>query len=482
MKPRAIIAPILLLTAVCVGFYIDRTRAASENLITGSFENQPTLAASRIGGRVSHILVKEGDEVRAGEPIVELENAAFASTVRGQHAAAIQAQEQSKETIKGPRPEEIAKQQAAADEAKANYQKLVNGPLPEDIRSARDKLAQARAAYGKALAGPRKQEIDAARAADHAAEAKLREAQNGLTQEERNELAARLSEAQADELLCKKKLDRDQYLYNEDAISAQDLDIARSDYDQAVGRRKDAENAVIEAAKGTRPEEIAQDRELYRQAHANLELELAGSRPEDIESTRQDVKVAQESLNLLLRGSRQEDIDAAKAHWQGELESLEELQRGNRIEDIAKQKAAHREAILAARSAAENLKETVIYSPFNGRVDRVLVADGDLMQPNAPVVQLSQPDDIWIRVYIAERQLRNVKVSDRAELQVDGIPGTVAAYVESIDTEGQFTPANLQAPEERGNQVFGVKLRLVSPDPRVKPGMYATVKQDGPWK
>ena len=482
MNPRLIIGPLVLLTVVGVGLYIDRNRAQTENLITGSFENQPTMAASRIGGRVSQIFVKEGDSVKAGQPIVELENASYASTVRSQTAAANQAAEESKETQRGPRPEDIAKQKAAADEAEANYRKLVDGPLPEDIRSARDKLAQAEAAYQKALAGPRKQEIDAARAADQAAAAKLQEALNGPRPEDRAELQARLTEAQADETLQKKKLDRSQVLFNEDAISAQDLDVARSNYDQAVGRRKDADEAVKEADQGTRPEEIAQDREAYRQAHAQLDLELAGTRKEDIESAKQDVRVARESLNSLLRGSRQEDIDAARAHWQEQLESLKELQRGNREEDVAKAKAAHRQAVLNARSADQNLKETIVYAPFNGRVDRVLVADGDLMPSNSPLVQLSQPDDVWIRVYIAEAQLQKVKVGDTAQIKVDGIDGLVQAKVESVDSEGQFTPANLQAPEERGKQVFGVKLRLASPDARVKPGMFGTVQKAGVWQ
>jgi HlyD family secretion protein len=51
----------------------------------------------------------------------------------------------------------------------------------------------------------------------------------------------------------------------------------------------------------------------------------------------------------------------------------------------------------------------------------------------------------------------------------------VSAEVESVASRGEFTPANLQTPEERGKQVFGIRLRLKQPDARVKAGMYATV-------
>lgn len=63
----------------------------------------------------------------------------------------------------------------------------------------------------------------------------------------------------------------------------------------------------------------------------------------------------------------------------------------------------------------------------------------------------------------------------------DGIDGLIKGRVESIDQSGQFTPANLQSPDERAKQVFGIRIRLAQPDARVKAGMYATVKRMGSW-
>jgi HlyD family secretion protein len=84
-------------------------------------------------------------------------------------------------------------------------------------------------------------------------------------------------------------------------------------------------------------------------------------------------------------------------------------------------------------------------------------------------------------VYLPESGLSKVKVGDTAELQIDGIDGSVSAVVESIANQGEFTPANLQSPEERGKQVFAVRLRLAKEDRRVKAGMFATVKRVGQW-
>jgi multidrug resistance efflux pump len=94
---------------------------------------------------------------------------------------------------------------------------------------------------------------------------------------------------------------------------------------------------------------------------------------------------------------------------------------------------------------------------------------------------MSDPNDLWLRVYLPESKMAKVKVGNDAELHVDGIAEPVAAVVESIATKGEFTPANLQSPDERGKQVFAIRLRLKRSDARVKSGMYATVKRMGQW-
>lgn len=40
---------------------------------------------------------------------------------------------------------------------------------------------------------------------------------------------------------------------------------------------------------------------------------------------------------------------------------------------------------------------------------------------------------------------------------------------------------NLQTPEERGRQVFAVRIRLKQSNPAVKAGMAATVRRVGAW-
>lgn len=427
---KKVLAILIVIAVLGVGGYlIDRSRAERQSLISGYFESQPSLASSRIGGRVVRILVQEGDRVAPGQPLVRLEADSYGATVESQQRAVDQAEQQYLEILRGARAEQVSKASSAVREAEANYERLRKGS--------------------------RKEEVAAARAAANVALERLRQAERGLTTEERSQLQARVDAAAAAESLARKQLDRAEYLYNQGASPKQQFDTAQSGFAQAQAHRAEAEQALKRAREGTPREELAQSREAYRQALAQLDLVKSGPRPEEISAARAR-------------------LDQARA-------ALAELENGSRPEQIAGAKAAEEQARLQAKSLGENLKEKEIVAPSKGVIDRVLVAVGDLVQPGSPVVQISYPDDLWIRAYVPEIHLSKVRVGDDAELRVDGVDGVVKAIVERIASQGEFTPANLQSPEERGRQVFAVRLRLAQPDPRIKPGMAATIRRVGGW-
>jgi multidrug resistance efflux pump len=227
---------------------------------------------------------------------------------------------------------------------------------------------------------------------------------------------------------------------------------------------------------------MEQARQAFKQAEAAYRLVAAGSREEDVESAAGGVEEAEQALRLLLRGSRPEDVRAAEARLAQARAALAELLAGTRKEEVAQARAAALAAKETAKSARVDLAERVVRAPKDGVVERIPVAVGDVVAPGGYALRMSDLNDLWIRVFAPEAQLANVSVGESALLRIDGLDRPAAARVESVSTLGEFTPANLQAPEERGKQVFGVRLRLVRPDPRVKAGMYATVKRLGNWE
>ncbi|MBN1794966.1 MAG: HlyD family secretion protein, partial [Candidatus Omnitrophica bacterium] len=79
----------------------------------------------------------------------------------------------------------------------------------------------------------------------------------------------------------------------------------------------------------------------------------------------------------------------------------------------------------------------------------------------APVVIMGDPTRLWVKVYIPEDLISQVTVDQQARIRVDGLDKDVPGRVRYIATSAEFTPRNIQTPEERATQTFAVK---VSPD------------------
>jgi multidrug resistance efflux pump len=338
----------------------------------GTIETQDIRVGSKVGGRIQEVLVKEGQEVQTGQPLVRFDMA----ELQAQLAQAQARVEQQRATLakleRGARPEEKAQARAATETARANFAAVRNWPRPEEV-------AQARAALAAADA-----EVKSAEVAYQRAE-RLRETGD---------------------------------------ISKQDYDDAKFRYDNVRARR------------------LAQKDQ--------LDLLLNGSRPEDIKAAEERFKQAQEAEKLVLAGARAEDISAARAQ-------LTEAQA--RIEQIKVQ-----------------LAEGQVVAPANAVIEVLPVRPGDLLTPNQTVAQLLEKDQIWVRIYVPEPQLGLTKIGQGAKIKVDTFRDrTFNGTIEQINSQGEFTPRNIQSRDERNHQVFGVKVRIDNREGILKSGMAAEV-------
>ncbi len=480
-NPRLFVVLILVAVFGGGGWYIDRQRAKERAALTGFFENQPTQVASRTSGRIAKIWVKEGDTVHTGQTLLELEARPAQDDTAAKQAIAEQARQQLLEAANGPRPEEIRKQEAVGAEQTAALARLRNGPLPEEIAQAQAKVRQADALYRKARAGARPEEVAQAVAVERSALAHLQQSERGLTPEEKAQAKARLDATVATEALAQADAKRMETLFAEGAISRQQLDTARANLREAMARRTEQAQAYQRAEAGTPAEELEQVRQSYRQAKAGLDLVRAGSRAEDITAAQAELAQANDALQLLRRGSRSEDIRAATARLAQANAALAELRNGSRKETIAQARAGAAAAEANAQGSQHSSEERLVRAPTDGIVERIPVSVGDLVGAQTPVVRLTDPNAIWVRVYVPEARLAAVQVGTEAELHLDNVPQLLDGVVENIAAQGEFTPANLQTPDERGKQVFGVRIRLKRPDARVKPGMFVIVRRLGKW-
>jgi multidrug resistance efflux pump len=286
------------------------------------------------------------------------------------------------------------------------------------------RLLQAEADLEKAKNGPRAEEKEAARAALEAAKARWQRLKAGWREEEKRQARSELETADADLKLAREDFERAARLYRQNSSSRAEYDAARAARDRALGRQ---------AA-----------------ALAHREMLEAGSRPEDIAEAAAQLKQAQANYDLLLAGTRSEDLAAAEARVTEVRGKLNEIDA--------------------------NLSEAVVCAPERVLVEVVAVRKGDLVQANQPILRVLRADDLWVKAYVPEPELGQVRLGQSADVTVDAYPGRrFEGTVTYIAAESEFTPRNVQSADERRHQVFAIKVRVANPQGVFKSGMAAEV-------
>ena len=233
---------------------------------------------------------------------------------------------------------------------------------------------------------------------------------------------ANLELAQAQLQLAKLKYDRTETLFAKNSSSQQDMD-------QAI-----SELRVARATERVRQEELAK---------------LKRSRPSDIKEAEARVEEARQEWLLRKGGYRQEDRARAKA------------------------------AVDAARAAVaaieKQVEELTIRAPADGSIEAVDLRPGDLVGANTAAVSMIEKGRLWVRSYVPESHL-NITVGSQVTVTTDSFPGkTFKAHVTFVARQAEFTPGNVQTPEERSKQVFRIKVLLDEGWDVLRPGMVGDV-------
>lgn len=111
-----------------------------------------TMLAFEASGRVVKVWVTEGQAVRAGEPLAQLDGSDIEASVAEAELAVEMARAQLLRAQQPPAEYELAAAKAALDSAKAAYDRLRAGATKEEIQVARTGLDQAKAALDQAQA------------------------------------------------------------------------------------------------------------------------------------------------------------------------------------------------------------------------------------------------------------------------------------------------------------------------------------------
>ena len=263
---------------------------------------------------------------------------------------------------------------------------------------------------------------------------------------------------------------------------------------QAKARMGQIQAQLQKVERGPRTQEITAAQAELRLAKADLELaafvqkralDLFSSNLEsrqDLDEANTKLKVAEETVEvrkerlfLLEEGSRPEDIAEARARLEEAVEGWKLAKSGYRKEEIKEAEAAVRAAEASLRIIERQVEELTVRAPTVGVVEAIELQPGDLVTANAPVVSLTDTRSLWVRAYVPENRL-SLTIGQKVDVSVDSFPGRrFAGRVSFVARAAEFTPGNVQTPEERSKQVFRIKVTLVEGLDELRPGMGADV-------
>ena len=227
--------------------------------------------------------------------------------------------------------------------------------------------------------------------------------------------------------------------------------------------------------------QIKQQESRVAQMRANLDRIEKGPRREEVERARinweqaEKERVRQETL--LKQGvGIQATYDETAAAAQVAEQQYEELKRGSRPEDVQQARAQLATEENALATLHRQVEESEVRAPADGVIQTMDLRPGDMIAANQPVAVLLESNELWVRVFVPETRLGDVKVGQPVDIFIDTYPKRAfKSRVQSVSERAEYTPRNVQTPEQREDQVFAVRLRL-DRAPELKAGMTATVR------
>jgi multidrug resistance efflux pump len=298
-------------------------------------------------------------------------------------------------------------------------------------------------------------DLDAALAEAHArlrqAEAKYALLNSGAREEEieRTEAALKMAQAELDRLLSSPR--------------QEELAKAAQEWAAAKARWEESRDALKRADDLSKRDLIA--RQEYRSA-------LAAE-----EEAEQKMRAARRRHDLLLAGARKGEIEAARLRMSEADAKLRELRRGYRRQEIAHARSEMETARAKMQWIRTQLDETVIRSPADALVERLDLEPGDLVAPGKPVVTLLRTGSLWVRAYLSQAKLAQVRPGLKVTVHVESATSKdFSGVVRRIHRQGELEARKAEGGgTERILQVFETEVMIDDPDHLLRPGMNADV-------
>ncbi|TCS82456.1 HlyD family secretion protein [Tepidibacillus fermentans] len=303
-------------------------------------------------------------------------------------------------------------------------------------------------------------QLNEAKSAAEVAKANLDEAKAGTRNQEIKKTLSSLEQINAEK----------NQLLVQDKKADENISLRKAQYDQIASLLASARKTLDyqkeklkELEDSNAPEsQLKAQQEAINQAEGQVNSLSAQLRQMEVQyqMAKQDKESIQAQIN---------EVNAQKKAQEAQLDLLKEGATPYTISRLYHQWA---QALAHQEQAKIQLEKATITAPIDGIVLRKNISIHETVKPNYQLFTLLNPKKLNVKVYIPENKLNQVKIGNPALLRVDAYPNkTFKGKITFISDQAEYTPQNVQTPDERTKLVFEVVVEPTDGWNELKPGM-----------
>ena len=410
---------------------------------------------SNVEGEIIKILVKEGEKVELGDPLLQIDDEQILEQ-KTQAQAYLEARDA--ELKRAELQIEITEKQQDSNLAQAQNSVLkAQATLDSFVATTQQRITEAETLVATTLNSLNQDKIGLKQS-----EIALQQANLTLDRAKATVESAKISYQTAES-----EHKRNEELFEKQLISKQALE--------------DSQRQLI----------VAKSNYETSQKEVESQLETIKSQEENVKARVQAIESRESTLALNKKNvtTLKDSLEAQRKQYTAEFEDAET--RLQQIQDtIEEQKALAKHAKVGAeanrleaasrlKSQEERYKWTTVTAPMSGTVTRLIVEEGEIITSGRsafsrgdPIMRIADLDQMIVRTQINQVEIGKIALAQRAEISVDSYPNrSFPGRVSEISPSA--TP---RGPQNQSSVItFEVDVEVIGSPPELLPGMSADV-------
>lgn len=217
---------------------------------------------------------------------------------------------------------------------------------------------------------------------------------------------------------------------------------------------------------------ISSAREQGSQAAAQIAQARAEQAQIEADLVRMQKELERQQELVRIGASPRRDLEAAQAAYDSAR-----AKRNQTTAQQAQAAAARRQADAQVRSGQAslsgtefNLSQRSVTALVAGEVQDIYFRQGEFANAGIPVVSILPPANVFVRFFVPETQLSNLRLGEQVHIACDGCAADLVGTIGFISAQAEFTPPVIYSIGNRERLVFKAEARVMGGLP-LRPGI-----------